>query len=103
MSWEKTNTVSDNTIKAESLGDFFKILGRMDLRYQKKMARTVLKKSRKSFGNWGANVRTAFAIRSLKRVLPLLPEVINFYHTGIGLYLGKRVEVFCLNKWLPFL
>ena len=39
----------------------------------------------------GANVGSAFATRSPKAALSSLPEVINFYHTGKGLYLGKLV------------
>ena len=39
----------------------------------------------------GANVGTAFASRSPKAALSSLPEVINFYHTRNGLYLGKYV------------
>ena len=39
----------------------------------------------------GANVESAFATRSPKAALSSLPEVINFYHTGKCLYLGKFV------------
>ena len=39
----------------------------------------------------GADIGTASASRSPKAALSSLPEVINFYHTGKGLYLGKMV------------
>ena len=37
---KKSLTVSDDTIKAESLGDFFKNLGKKDLMYQKRWQKT---------------------------------------------------------------
>ena len=37
----------------------------------------------------GANVATAAAGRNPKAALSTLPEVINFYHTGKGLYLPR--------------
>ena len=36
-------TLSDNTIKAESLGDFFKKMGRKGLNVTKKLAKNVLR------------------------------------------------------------
>ena len=36
-------TVSDNTIQAESLGEFFKKLGQKGMKVSKKMAENVLK------------------------------------------------------------
>ena len=82
--------ISDNTTVAEGSGDFFKNLGKKGLNLSKKMLKSVLK----STGNAleiGANVATAFASRSPKAALSSLPEVINFYHTGSGLYLKKFV------------
>ena len=38
---KKSMTVSDNTIKAEGLGDFFKNLGKKRLNVSKKMAKNV--------------------------------------------------------------
>ena len=81
-------TVSDNTIKAEGLGDFFKDLGNKGLNASKKMAKNVLKNPGKAL-EIGANVGTAFASRNPKAALSSLPEVINFYHTGKGLYLPR--------------
>ena len=81
-------TVSDNTIKAEGLGDFFKNLGKKGLNASKKMAKNVLKTPGRALED-GANVGSAFASRSTKAVLSSLPEVINFYHTGKGFYLPR--------------
>ena len=87
---KKSMTVSDNTIKAEGLGDFFKNLGKKGLNVSKKMAKNVLKNPGRAL-EIGANVGSAFASRNPKAALTSLPEVINLYHTGKGVYLGKFV------------
>ena len=51
----KSMTVSDNTIKAEGLGDFFKNLGKKGLNVSKKMAKNVLKNPGRAL-EIGANV-----------------------------------------------
>ena len=76
-------TVSDNTIQAESLGDF-KHQGLKGLKVSKNMARNVLKNPGRAL-EIGANVGTAFASRSPKAVSSQLLEVNNFHHTGKGL------------------
>ena len=45
-----------------------------------------------------SNTATASATKSTKAALSCLPEVITFYRTGKGLYLGK-IESFMLYKW----
>ena len=80
--------VSDNTIQAEGLGDFFKILGKVSSKAAKNLARNALK-SPSRFLETGANDAAATASRNPKVVLSALPEVINFYHTGKGLYLSR--------------
>ena len=87
---KKSMIVSDNTIQAEGLGDFFKNLGKVSSRAAKKLATNALKNPAR-FLEIGANVATAAASRNPKAALSALPEVINFYHTGKGLYLGKFV------------
>ena len=82
--------VSDNTIKAEGLGSFFKNLGKISAKACKKLATNVLKNPAR-FLEIGANVAAAAASRNLKAALSTLPELINYYHTGKGLYLGKVV------------
>ena len=85
---KKSMILSDNVIQAEGLGDFFKNLGKKGLNVSKKMAKNVLKNPGRAL-EIGANVGTAFASRNPKAALSTLPEVINFYHTGKGLYLPR--------------
>ena len=87
---KKCMIVSDNTIKAEGLGDFFKNLGKVSSKAAKKLAKNALKNPSR-FLEIGANVATAAVSKNPKAALSALPEVINFYHTGKGLYLGKFV------------
>ena len=87
---KKSMFVSDNTIKAEGLGSFFKNLGKISAKAGKKLATIALRNLARLLES-GANVVTAAASRNLKATLSTLPEVINFYHTGRGVYLGKFV------------
>ena len=89
--------VSDNTIQAEGLGDFFKKLGKVSGKAAKKLATNALKNPAR-FLEIGANVAAATASRNPKEALSALPEVINFYHNGRGLYL-PRFSSFMLYKW----
>ena len=84
---KKSTTVSGNTIQAEGLGSFFKNLGKISAKSVEKIATNALKNPAR-FIEIGANVATAVASTSPKAFLSTLPEVINFYHTGKGLYLG---------------
>ena len=87
---KKSMTVSDNTIEAEGLSSFFKNLGKLSAKAGKKLATNVLKNPGRAL-EIGANVATAAASRNPKIVLSTLPEVINFYHKGRGVYLGKFI------------
>ena len=87
---KKSMIVSDNTIKAEGLGDFFKNLGKISAKAGKKLAKNVLSNPGRAL-DLTAKIATAAATKSPKAALSTLPEVINFYHTGKGLYLGKFV------------
>ena len=82
--------VSDNTIQAEGLGDFFKNLGKISAKSGKKLAKNVLRNPGRAL-DLTSKTATAAATKSPKAALSTLPEVINFYHTGKGLYLGKFV------------
>ena len=86
----KSMIVSDNTIQAEGLGDFFKNLGNVSSKAAKNLATNALKNPSR-FLEIGANVAKAAVSKNPKAALSTLPEVINFYHTGKGLYLGKFV------------
>ena len=94
---KKSMIVSDNTIQAEGLGDFFKKLGKVSGKAAKKLATNALK-NRARFLEIGANVAAATASRNRKAALSALPEVINFYHNVRGLYL-PRFSYFMLYKW----
>ena len=83
-------TVSDNTIKAEGLGSFFKSLGKISSKAGKKLARNVISNPGRAL-NLTAKIASVAASKSPKAALSTLPEVTNFYHTGKGLYLGKFV------------
>ena len=82
--------LSDNTIQAESLGDFFKSLGKKRLNVSKKMVRNVLKNPSRAL-DFTANITRAAASRISKKVMKSLPELITFYNTGKWLYLGNFV------------
>ena len=87
---KKSMIVSDNTIQAEGLGSFFANLGKISAKAGRKLATNVLKNPGRAI-EITSNIATAAATKSQKAALSTLPEVINFYHTGKGLYLGKFV------------
>ena len=70
---KKSMTVSDNTMKAEGLGSFFKNLGKLSAKAGKKLATNVLKNPGRAL-EIGANVATAAASRHPKAALSALPE-----------------------------
>ena len=82
--------VPDNVIQAEGFGDFFKRLGKKGLNVSKKMAKNVLSNPGRAL-DLTAKIATATASRNSKQALSTLPELITFYKTGKGLYLGKFV------------
>ena len=87
---KKSMTVSDNTIKSEGLGNFFKNLGKKGLNVSKKIAKNVLSNPGRAL-DLTAKIATAAASRNSKQALSKLPELITFYNTGKGLCLGKFV------------
>ena len=87
---KKSMIVSDNIIQAEGLGDFFKNLGKKGLNVSKKMAKNVFSNPGRALDST-AKIATAAASRNSKQALSTLPELITFYNTGKGLYLGKFV------------
>ena len=87
---KKSMIVSDNTIQAEGLGSFFKNLGRISAKAGKKVATNVLKNTGRAL-EFISSLATAAATKNPKAALSSLPEVMNFYHTVRGLYLGKVV------------
>ena len=87
---KKSMIVSDNTIQAEGLGDFFKNLGKKGLNVSKKMAKNILSNPTRAL-DITAIIATTAASRNPKNVMKALPELITFYNTGKGFYLGKFV------------
>ena len=87
---KKSMTVSDNTIDAEGLGSFFKNLGKISSKAGKKLAKNIISNPGRAL-DLTTKIATAAATKSPKAALSTLPEVINFYHTAKGLYLGKFV------------
>ena len=85
---KKSMIVSDNTIQAEGLGDFFKNLVKKGFNVSKKMATIVLKNPSRAL-DITANIATAATSRNPKNVMSTIPELITFYNTGKGLFLGK--------------
>ena len=85
---KKSMIVSDNTIQAEGLGVFFKNLGKVSAKAGKKLAKNVLSNPGRAL-DLTAKIATAAATKNPKAALSTLPEVINFYHTGKGLYLPR--------------
>ena len=84
---KKSMTVSDNTIQAESLGDFFKNLRKNGINVSKKMAKNVLSNPGRAL-DLTAKIATAAASRNSKKALSTIPELITFYNTGKGLDFG---------------
>ena len=82
--------VSGNTIQGEELGELFKNLVKSSVKVCNKLAKNVFKNTGRAL-DITANNATAAASRNPKNVMSSLPELITFYNTGKGLYLGKFV------------
>ena len=87
---KKTMIVSDNVFQAEGLGSFFKNLGKLSAKAGKKLAKNVLSNPGRAL-DLTAKIATAAASKNSKQALSTLPELITFFNTGKGLYLGKFV------------
>ena len=80
----KSLIVSDQTLQAEGLGDFFRSVG--------KAAKNVGKKILNNPGRAleiAAKIGTAAASKNPKLIAATAPDIIKFVHQGIDLYLGK--------------
>ena len=80
----KSLIVSDQTIQAEELGDFFRGIG--------KAAKSVGKKVLNNPGRaieLATNIGTAAASKNPRMIAATAPDIIKFVHQGKGLYLGK--------------
>ena len=77
----KSLIVSDQTIKGEGLGDFFKHLGSA----AKNVGKKVLNNPARVL-EIAANIGTAAASKNPNLIAATAPDVINFVHQGKGLY-----------------
>ena len=80
-------TVSDNTTQAESLSNFVKKKGKKGVKKSKMMTKNVLSNPG---GALDLTAKRATS-RKFKQALSTIPELITFYNTAKGLYLGKIV------------
>ena len=96
---KKSMILVDNTKEAEDIGDFFKNLGKKGINVSKKMAKKVLSNPGRAL-DLTAKIATAAASRNSKQALSTLPELITFYNTGKGLYLGNlnKYSDTCMNN-----
>ena len=70
--------------------DFSKNLGKKVLNKSKKMAKNVLSNPGRAL-DITAKIATAGVSKNSNQALSTLPELITFYNTGKGLYLGNFV------------
>ena len=94
---KKSLIVSDQTITAEELGDFFKHFG--------KAAKNVGKKILNNRGRepeLAANIGTAAASKNPRMIAATAPDIIKFVHQGKGLSFGKNLK-FMVNKCIQFI
>ena len=80
----KTRIVSDNTIEAEGLQDFFKRLGKAAKNIGKKIVNNPTRAL-----EIGTNLATAALTKNPKAIAAQTPSVLKFLHHGNGLYIGK--------------
>ena len=80
----KSLILSDQTIQAEGLGDFFRGIGKAAKSFGKK----ILNNPGRAL-ELAANIGTAAASKNPKRIAATAPDIIKFVHQGKGLYLGK--------------
>ena len=80
--------VSDQTIQAEGIGDFFRGVG--------KAAKSVGKKILNNPGRaleLAANIGTAAASKNPRMIAATAPDIITFVHQVKGPYLGKFIDL----------
>ena len=80
----KSLIVSDQTIQAEGLGNFFKHLGSA----AKNVGKKILNNPGRAL-EIAANIGTAAASENPRMIAATAPDIIKFVHQGKGLYLGK--------------
>ena len=81
----KSKTVSDETIEAEGLKYFFKIVGRATVNFGKKVANNPVRAL-----EIASKIGSAAASRNPRAVLSATPDLIKFATTGEGINVVKK-------------
>ena len=81
----KSMTVSDATIEAEGLKDFFKSVGRATVNFGQKVANNIVRALQISI-----KIGSAAAIRNTKAALAATPDLIKFATTGEGIIVVQK-------------
>ena len=84
----KSPIVSDQTINGQGLGDLFKHLGKAAGSAAKNVGKQILNNPARGL-EIAAHIGTAAAIKNPKLIASTVPGIINFFHQGKCLYLGK--------------
>ena len=80
--------VSDQTIQAEGLGDFFRVEGK----FAKNVGQKILNNVGRALGK-AANIVTAAASKKSPMIAATAPDFIKFVHKEKGLYQGKIQKI----------
>ena len=80
-------TVSDATIEAEGLKDFFKSVGRATANFGQKIATNPVRAL-----EIASKIGSAVVSRNLRAALSATPDLIKFSTTGEGIRVYKKVE-----------
>ena len=84
----KSLIVSDQTIQAEGLGDFFRGIGKAAKITASHVGKKILNNPGRAL-EIAANLGTAAASKNPRMIAATAPDIIKFVHQGKGLYLGK--------------
>ena len=87
----KSLIVSERTINAEGLGDFFKLLGKATAKAAQNVGKKILNNPGRAL-EIAANIGTAAASKNPRLIAATAPEVIKFVHQGKGLYKAEGLS-----------
>ena len=87
----KSLIVSERTINAEELGDFFKHLGKATAKAAQNVGKKILNNPGRAL-EIAANIGTAAASKNPRLIAATAPEVIKFVHQGKGLYKAEGLS-----------
>ena len=96
---KKSMIVSDNTVEAEGLGDFFKNPGEKGLNVSKKLSKIVLSNPTRALDITANLVNAAASIKPLKGII-IITRGDQFLSFGQRLLPGKICFTFLSDKWL---